>query len=71
VLTDDDFLTTVTKYGLDSLVLTDDDFSTYPHWHHMDCTVKSWLFGTVSPDLIEAVSTDSPTSQTIWLGLED
>jgi hypothetical protein len=71
VLTDDDFLTTVTKYGLDSLVLTDDDFSTDPHWHHMDCTVKSWLFGTVSPDLIEAVSTDSPTSRIIWLGLED
>jgi uncharacterized membrane protein YgcG len=65
------FLTTVTKYSLDSLVLTDDDFSTDPHWHRMDCTVKSWLFGTVSPDLIEAVSTDSPTSRTIWLGLED
>jgi hypothetical protein len=65
------FLTTVTKYGLDSLVLTDDDFSIDPHWHRMDCTVKSWLFGTVSPDLIEVVSTDSPTSRTIWLGLED
>jgi hypothetical protein len=49
------FLTTVTKYGLNSLVLTDDDFSTDPHWHRIDCTVKSWLFGTVSPDLIECV----------------
>jgi hypothetical protein len=49
------FLNAVTKYDLDSLVLTDDDFSTDPHWHRMDCTVKSWLFGTVSPDLIECV----------------
>lgn len=24
-----------------------DDFSTDPHWHHMDCTGMSWLFGTV------------------------
>jgi hypothetical protein len=65
------FLNTVAKYALDCLVLSDDDFSTDPHWHHMDCTVKSWLYGTVSPDLIEAVSTASPTSRSIWLGLED
>jgi len=37
----------------------------------MDCTVKSWLFGTVSSDFIEVVSTASPTSRTIWLGLEE
>jgi hypothetical protein len=53
------FLNTVTKYALDCLVLTDDDFSTDPHWHRMDCTIKSWLFGMVAPDLIEAMSTTS------------
>ena len=37
----------------------------------MDCTVKSWLFGTVSSDFIKAVSTASPTSRTILLGLEE
>jgi hypothetical protein len=61
----------VSKYALDCLVLTDDDFSMDPHWHRMDCTVKSWVFGMVAPDLIEAVSTASPTSRTIWLGLEE
>ncbi|XP_062213631.1 uncharacterized protein LOC133914559 [Phragmites australis] len=65
------FLNIVTKYALDCLVLSDDDFSMVPHWHRMDCTVKSWLFGTVSPELIEAVSSTSPTSRSIWLGLED
>jgi hypothetical protein len=35
------FLNTVSKYALDCLMLTNDDFSTDPHWHRMDCTVKS------------------------------
>ncbi|XP_062185472.1 uncharacterized protein LOC133889047 [Phragmites australis] len=65
------FLNTVTKYALDCLVLSDDDFSTDPHWRRMDCTIKSWLFSTVAPELIEAVSTSSPTSRSIWVGLED
>jgi hypothetical protein len=30
-----------------------------------------FLARTVAPDLIEAVSTASPTSRTIWLGLEE
>lgn len=66
------FLNTVTKYALDGLVLTDDDFSMDPHWHRMDRTVKSWLFGTVSHDLIDVVSIGvSPISRSIWLGLEE
>lgn len=35
----------------------------------MDCTVKSWLYSTVAPDLVEIVSSSSPTSRIIWLGL--
>jgi hypothetical protein len=62
------FLNTVTKYGLDGLVLTDDDFSTDTHRNRMDCTVKSWLFATMSPNLIDVVSAGpSPTSRSIWL----
>jgi hypothetical protein len=59
------FLNNVTKYALDCLVLTDDDFSMDPHRCRMDCIVKSGLFDMVSLDLIEAVSTASPTSRTI------
>jgi hypothetical protein len=60
------FLNTVTKYALDCLVLSD-NFSHDPHWHRMDCTVKSWLFSTVTPELVEAVSTPSSTSRSIWV----
>lgn len=65
------FINTMSKYALDCLVLCDDNFITNPHWHRIDCTVKSWLFGMVAPDLIEVVSTVSPMSRSIWLGLEE
>ncbi|KAF8700144.1 hypothetical protein HU200_034511 [Digitaria exilis] len=63
------FLNVLGKYDLTDLVLSDEDFSSDPHWHRMDCTVKSWLYSTVAPDLVEIVSTASPTSRSIWLGL--
>lgn len=34
------FLDMLSKYALDSLVLSDDDVSDNPYWFHMDCTVK-------------------------------
>jgi hypothetical protein len=42
-----------------------------PKWQHMDCTMRSWLYGIVSPDLIEITSTGVPTASSIWLSLED
>jgi hypothetical protein len=37
----------------------------------MDCTVRSWLYGTVAPDLIEITMTLKPTAHSLWLALED
>jgi hypothetical protein len=37
----------------------------------MDCTVRSWLYGTVAPDLIEITMTLKPTTHSLWLALED
>lgn len=65
------FLNMLGKYDLLPLVLSDDDFSTDHHWLTMDCTVKSWLVSTVSPELVEIVSTGIPTSRSIWLGHEN
>ncbi|TVU03494.1 hypothetical protein EJB05_50968, partial [Eragrostis curvula] len=59
------FLNTVEKYDL-----SDVDFSNDPHWRQMDFTIKSWLFGTISPELHELVHTASPTSRHVWLALE-
>jgi hypothetical protein len=42
-----------------------------PKWKHMDCTMRSWLYGIINPDLIEISSTGVPTASSIWLGLED
>ncbi|GJN06764.1 hypothetical protein PR202_ga24520 [Eleusine coracana subsp. coracana] len=35
----------------------------------MDYTLKSWLYSTVAPNLVEIVSTSTPTSRSIWIGL--
>jgi hypothetical protein len=37
----------------------------------MDCTVRSWLYDSVAPDLIEIASKAQHTACSIWLGLED
>lgn len=65
------FLNMMGKYDLLPLILSNEDFSVDHHGLTMDCTVKSWLFGTVSPELVEIVSTGVATSRSIWLGLEN
>ena len=67
------FLNTLGKYELSDHVLADatpadaDD----PHWRRMDCTVRSWLYGTVSPELIEVATTPDPSARSLWLGLQE
>lgn len=60
------FLNTVGKYDL-----FDDDFANDPHWRWMHFTVKSWLFGTISPEFHEIVHMTVPTSRAVWLALEN
>ncbi|XP_062182157.1 uncharacterized protein LOC133886484 [Phragmites australis] len=36
----------------------------------MECTVKSWLFGTITSELLEIIMTSSLIALLIWLGLE-
>jgi hypothetical protein len=37
----------------------------------MDCTVRSWLYGTAATNLIEITTMSEPMARSLWLGLED
>jgi hypothetical protein len=37
----------------------------------MDCVVKSWISGTISADLAEAVMARDATARDVWLALEE
>lgn len=65
-------LNTLERYALVDHVLDDDDFSNDVPWCRLDCTVLSWLYDTISPELHELVSNlaaGPPTARHVWLGL--
>jgi uncharacterized membrane protein YgcG len=67
------FLNTLERYALVDHVLSDDDRSADAMWKRMDCTVLSWLYGTINPELLEVVMNRDdgpPTARRVWLGLE-
>ena len=67
------FLNTLERYKLADHVLSDDDRSADVSWKRMDCTVLSWLYGTITPELLEVVMNRKdgpPTARVVWLGLE-
>ncbi|XP_062181714.1 uncharacterized protein LOC133885949 [Phragmites australis] len=67
------FMNTLERYALADHVLSDADLSDDPSWKHMDATVLSWLYGTINPELLEAVMNREdgpPTARIVWLGLE-
>jgi hypothetical protein len=67
------FLNTLERYALVDHVLSDDDRSNDTMWKRMDCTVLSWLYGTINPELLEVVMNrddDPPIARLVWLGLE-
>jgi hypothetical protein len=67
------FLNMLGKYELSDHVLTDitPDVAANPHWHQMDFTICSWLYGIVAPDLIEIASTPTLMARSIWLRLQE
>ncbi|XP_062211692.1 uncharacterized protein LOC133912795 [Phragmites australis] len=67
------FLNTLERYALADDVLSDDDRSDNASWKRMDCTILSWLYGTITPELLEVVMNREegpPTARIVWLGLE-
>ncbi|KAL6595039.1 hypothetical protein ACP70R_048142 [Stipagrostis hirtigluma subsp. patula] len=67
------FLDTLGNYELADHVLEDvpAEDSITPHWTRMDCTVRGWLYSTISADLLEIVMDPEPTARSTWLGLEE
>jgi hypothetical protein len=51
------------KYALADHVLCDASFLAVPHWVRMDLHVLSWLYGTVTGDLYEIVTTRTPSAR--------
>jgi hypothetical protein len=67
------FLNTLERYALADHALSDDDRSDDVTWKRMDCVVLSWLYSTITPELLEVVMNREdgpPTARVVWLGLE-
>ncbi|XP_062208957.1 uncharacterized protein LOC133910652 [Phragmites australis] len=67
------FLNTLERYALADHVLSNDDRSDDVTWKRMDRVVLSWLYGTITAELLEVVMNREegpPTARIVWLGLE-
>ncbi|EEC82022.1 hypothetical protein OsI_25984 [Oryza sativa Indica Group] len=63
-------LVILSKYALADHVLTDNYRPNRPDWMRMDCVVLSWMYGTISTDLLESVMTHTTTARLVWRSLE-
>jgi hypothetical protein len=64
------FLLTVGKFSLQQHVLSDDVAPHSPDWVRMDCVVRTWLLGSISDDLADAISERGATARATWLAIE-
>jgi hypothetical protein len=67
----DQLLLVTGKYSLEDHILQDTPAPGFPDWRRMDCVVKSWISGTISADLAEAVMSRDATARGVWLALEE
>jgi len=59
------------RFALKDHVLYDDSRLYDPVWSRMDCVVVSWIFNTISPDLLDVIhEREGITARGAWLGLE-
>lgn len=62
---------TLQRYSLDDHVLEDTAYPNMLAWLCMDCVIVSWLFNTISPDLMEVIDDRHDiTDCMVWLGIE-
>lgn len=59
------------NYALADHVLCDATFPTIPHWVRMDLHILSWIYGSITPELFEIVTTVEPSARGAWLSLEE
>ncbi|XP_066314405.1 uncharacterized protein [Miscanthus floridulus] len=65
------FLVVLGKYALTRHVLYDEALSDRPVWVRMDCTVLTWIYGTVSNDLLQSLMIHLFNARGAWQFLED
>jgi hypothetical protein len=67
----DHVLLTLGRYSLSDHVLLDITSIGILAWDRMDSVVKSWIWGTISPDLQDVVRQRGHTARDAWLALEN
>ena len=65
------FLVVLGKYALTDHVLTDVVNDDRPAWLQMNCTVLTWIYGTINPDLQQSTMLKEPNARVAWVHLED
>jgi hypothetical protein len=65
------FLVVLGKYSLTDHVLTDVVNDDRPAWLQMNCTVLTWIYGTINPDLQQSTILKEPNARVAWVHLED
>ena len=65
------FLVVLGKYALTDHVLKDVVNDDRPAWVQMDCTVLTWIYGTINADLQQSTMLKNPNAHIAWLHLED
>ena len=59
------------RYSLDDHVLLDAASLDVPAWWRMDAVVWSWLFGTLTAELMETVRVREDTARVTWVRIEE
>ena len=65
------FLIVLGKYALTDHVLTDVVNDDRPAWVQMNCTVLTWIYGTIHLDLQQSTMLKEPNARVAWVHLED
>jgi hypothetical protein len=64
-------LLVLSHFTMKDHVLSDASRLHNPVWSHMDCVVVTWIFNTISTDLLDIIhERDGISAQAVWLGLE-
>jgi hypothetical protein len=65
------FLTVLGKYALTNHVLSDVVNTDRPAWVQMNCTMLTWIYGTIHADLQQSMMNRKPNARGAWTYLEN
>jgi hypothetical protein len=65
------FLNTLGKYALADHINLDAAPQDVGDWDAMECTVRSWIYASITPDLLSDVMTPGASARRVWLAIED